>query len=153
GIKKYADPDGTTLFGVTCASCHAGFDPLHPPADPNEPSWENIHPTIGNQYLKSGRIFAAHLAQNDLRQLMFRAWPDGTVDTTLLFSNNIMNPGTITAFWEQPHRPLFDVGLPQPKMRNGQGGEDDVGGDLAALRVYTNIGVCFAECTAPALLS
>jgi hypothetical protein len=35
-----------------------------------------------------------------------------------------------------------------PKLRNGQGGEDDVGGDLAALRVYTNIGVCFFECVA-----
>jgi hypothetical protein len=33
-------------------------------------------------------------------------------------------------------------------MRNGQGGEDDLGGDVAALRVYTNIGVCFVECVA-----
>lgn len=33
-------------------------------------------------------------------------------------------------------------------------GEDDVGGDLAALRVYTNIGVCFFECVAgPAAIS
>jgi mono/diheme cytochrome c family protein len=33
-------------------------------------------------------------------------------------------------------------------VRGGQGGEDDLGGDIAALRVYTNIGVCFMECAA-----
>jgi hypothetical protein len=79
---------------------------------------------------------------------MFAAWPKGTVDTTLLFNDNIMNSGTITAFWNVPHRPLFDVGLESPKLRAGQGGEDDLGGDIAALRVYTNIGVCFQECVA-----
>ncbi len=148
GIRQSKAADGKKLYGVSCASCHAGFDPLHPPRDPNEPKWKNIHPTIGNQYLDSGKIFSANLAPSDVRRLMFAAWPKGTVDTTLLFNDNIMNPGTISAFWNVPHRPVFDVGMSQPKVRGGQGGEDDVGGDLAALRVYTNIGVCFAECVA-----
>jgi cytochrome c5 len=151
GMRKFAGPGGTTLYGSSCAGCHAGFDPLHPPADPDEPTWDNIHATIGNQYAKFGKIFAANLAPTDVRQLVFAAWPDGAVDTQLLFSDNIQNPGVVTAFWEWPHRPTFDVDFPADKMRNGQGGEDDVGPDLAALRVYTNIGVCFAECTAPAV--
>lgn len=149
GIKKFPGPSGTTMFGVTCASCHAGFDPVWPPADPAEPRWHNIHPTIGNQHLMSGKIFSVNLAPTDVRRFMFDAWPAGTVDTTALFNDGIMNPGVITAFWEHPSRPRFDVGMSEPKMRNGQGGEDDVGGDLAAVRVYTNIGVCFAECVAP----
>ena len=151
GIRKFPGPGGSTMFGSTCASCHAGFDPLHPPVDPNEPTWNNIHATIGNQYTKFGKIFAANLAATDPRRLLFAAWPDGAVDTQLLFSDNIHNPGVVTAFWEWDHRPTFDVGMGEDKMRNGQGGEDDVGPDLAALRVYTNIGVCFQECTAPAM--
>jgi mono/diheme cytochrome c family protein len=148
GIRKAPGPGGTTMFGVACAACHAGYDPVRPPADPNEPDWSNIHATIGNQHLKVGAIFSANLAPTDPRALMFAAWPDGAVDTTLLFNDNIMNPGVITAFWEHTNRATFDVGMDVEKLRNGQGGEDDVGGDLAALRVYTNIGVCFQECVA-----
>jgi mono/diheme cytochrome c family protein len=147
GIRQSLGSGGK-IYGVSCASCHAGFDPVRPPQDPNEPKWFNIHPTIGNQYLDSAKIFSANLAATDVRRLMFLGWPKGTVDTTLLFNDGIMNPGTITAFWNMPQRPLFDVAMEKPKNRGGQGGEDDVGADLAALRVYTNIGVCFAECVA-----
>ncbi len=62
-----------------------------------------------------------------------------------------MNPGVITAFWNITDRPTFDVGLKDRKIRAGQGGEDDLGGDIAAIRVYMNIGVCFSECVAPNL--
>lgn len=151
GIRKFPGPGGTTLYGVSCASCHAGFNPLDPPIDPSEPTWDNIHPTIGNQFLDVGAIFAANLPATDPRRVMFAAWPRGAVDTTLLFSDNIMNPGTITGFWQRKKRNHFDVGLAEPQLRNGQGGEDDVGGELAAIRVYTNIGACFAECVAPAV--
>jgi hypothetical protein len=150
GIRKFETPVGT-LFGVACASCHAGFDPVNPPANPNDPSWDNIHPTIGAQNLKIGNLFAVNLPPDDVRRLVFATWPDGAVDTTALFSDGINNPGTITAFWEHPDRKRFHVGMDEPKMRNGQGGEDDVGGDLAALRVFGNIGVCFQECVAPAV--
>ena len=147
GMRKLDTPQGP-LFGVACAACHAGINPVDPPANIAEPTWDNIHATIGNQYLQFGAIFAANLAPTDVRALMFAAWPNGSVDTSLLFSDNIMNPGVVTAFWEHAKRRTFDVGMDVEKLRNGQGGEDDVGGDLAALRVYTNIGVCFFECVA-----
>ncbi len=152
GIRQFRTPQGQTLLGISCASCHAGFNPLNPPKDVNEPRWSNIHPTIGNQHLKSGKILAANLPENDPRRLMLEAWPDGTVDTTALFSDHIMNPGMITPVWELRHRPPFDVGLDEPELRMGQGGEDDLGGPRAAVRVYTNIGVCFSECVAPRLV-
>jgi len=144
---------GFQEFGAACAACHAGMDPNNPPADANNPSWDNIHATIGNQKLQLGMIFAANLDLSNpadaVRAMVFASWPAGTVDTTALFSDNINNPGTITAFWEHNHRNVFDVeGFDEPKLRNGQGGEDDIGGDIAALRVYTNIGVCFFECVA-----
>lgn len=151
GIRK-STKRGFPEYGAACASCHAGFSPTDPPANPNEPLWRNIHPTIGNQYLDNGALFAAHLdltkPTDVVRALVFASWPKGTVDTTALFNDNINNPGVITAFWEHANRNAFDVGMAEPKLRNGQGGEDDVGGDIAALRVYTNIGVCFMECVA-----
>jgi cytochrome c5 len=153
GIRKHVLPNGAVLYGTACASCHAGFDPLHPPDDPNEPEWSNIHATIGNGYLQIGKLFAANLAPTDPRGILFASWPPGSVDTTLLFDDGIMNPGVITAFWEWKNRPHFDVGLDKPQLRNGQGGEDDLGPGPAAIRVYTNIGVCFQECTLPAMLS
>jgi mono/diheme cytochrome c family protein len=146
GIRVFPRADGTRGFAIACASCHAGFDPLKPPKNPAAPTWDNIHPTIGNQYAKFRKIFSEGMAPTDPRRLMFAAWPDGVVDTTALFPDYIDNPGVVTAFWNHPYRPTFDVGLGEDKMRNGQGGEDDLGGDVAAVRVYTNIGVCFVEC-------
>jgi len=153
GIRVFPGPGGTVQYGTSCASCHAGFDPLHPPDDPNEPEWENIHGTIGNAYIDFGAIFSANLAPTDPRRIMFSAWPKGSVDTTLLFNDGIMNPGVVTHFWAHKHRPEFEVGREDPQLRNGQGGEDDLGGDIAAMRVYTNIGVCFQECVLPAVVS
>jgi len=153
GIRKFPGPGGTTMFGVACAGCHAGFDPTNPPSDPNEPEWDNIHATIGNQYLDSGKIFAANLAATDPRRVMFAAWPKGTVDTSLLFGDDIMNPGVMTAFWNHKFRPTFDVGGDEPEIRRGQDGLDDLGGDFGARRVYTNIGACFFECSLPAVLT
>jgi hypothetical protein len=150
------------LIGAACASCHAGFDPLNPPANPNEPTWDNIHATIGNMHLDLAAVFQVNLPANDPRRQMFDAWPLGTVDTTALFNDGIMNPGTITAFWEHDDRPKFDVhrtlyeGTPNEVtesgtfLNNGQGGEDSFGGGLAAARVYANIGACFGGCVAPA---
>lgn len=151
-------PAGPTLYGASCASCHAGFDPLDPPADPNDPSWDNIHATIGNMHVDIAKVFSANLHPMDPRRPMFDTWPKGTVDTTALFNDGIMNPGTITAFWEHDDRPTFHVHRTVDgettegfKLNNGQGGEDSFGGDLAALRVYINIGVCFEGCVAPAV--
>ena len=151
GLRKSTLPSGAPMYGLACASCHAGFDPLNPPANANEPAWANIHPTIGNAYLKTGAIFSVNLAATDPRRLMFAAWPNGTVDTSLLFSDNIMNPEAVTSVWQLARKPVFDVGFDEPKMRSAHGGEDDLGLDLLALRKYTSFGACFADCASPAV--
>lgn len=136
-------------IGVSCASCHAGFDATNPPANPNEPEWDNIHPTAGNQYINIARLFGEHLSPHDPRKQVFDTWAPGTVDTTAIESDGINNPGIITQFFNVPDRPFFeltDAGNPILVHRGGQGGEDDVGCEKAALRVYFNIGMCAAEC-------
>ena len=156
GVRKGPDPTGRSPFlvGVACAGCHAGLDPQHPPADPNHPTWANIHLTTGNQFLDTGKLFAANLSPHDPRAAVFGTWAPGTVDTTAIESDGINNPGIITQFYDFPDRPYFAnhyLGVAESDHRAGQGGEDDVGCERAALRVYFNIGMCAAECMVPHL--
>jgi mono/diheme cytochrome c family protein len=152
GVRKrviFTPAGPKVLVGVSCASCHAGLDPSNPPADPNHPGWDNIHATVGNQYINIGKLFGGHLAANDPRKQVFQTWAPGTVDTTAIESDGINNPGIITQFFNTPDRPYFDLtdnGSPIHVHRGGQGGEDDAGCEKAALRVYFNIGMCAAEC-------
>lgn len=152
GVRKrvISTPAGPkVLIGVSCASCHAGLDPANPPADPNHPTWANIHATTGNQYIQIGKLFGAHLADADPRKQVFNTWAPGTVDTTAIESDHINNPGIITQFFNTPDRPYFDLtdhNIGITVHRGGQGGEDDAGCEKAALRVYFNIGMCAAEC-------
>jgi hypothetical protein len=157
GVRKRVvlGPNGPqVLVGVACAACHAGLDPANPPADPNHPTWDNIHATTGNQYIQIGKLFGAHLSPHDPRKQVFNTWAPGTVDTTAIESDGINNPGIITQFFNTPERPYFDLtdnGLAINVHRGGQGGEDDAGCEKAALRVYFNIGMCAAECMVPHL--
>ncbi len=159
GVRKriVLTPAGPkALIGVACASCHAGLDPSNPPADPNHPTWDNIHATVGNQYIEIGKLFGAHLSPHDPRKQVFDTWAPGTVDTTAIESDGINNPGIITQFFNTPERPYFnlhDHSLGITVHRGGQGGEDDVGCEKAALRVYFNIGMCAAECMVPHLFN
>ena len=160
GIRKRPNPlfnpsqppsanNSPYLIGTSCAGCHAGLDAANPPADPNNPSWDNIHVTTGGQYLQIGKIFGAHLPTSDFRWQVFHTWAAGTVDTTAIESDHINNPGIITQFFNFPDRPFFDLhfnGAPINVHRAGQGGEDDAGCVAAATRVYFNIGMCAAEC-------
>jgi len=165
GIRLYPNPTGNDppmLAGVSCAGCHAGLNPQNPPADPSRPTWDNIALTTGNQYIQIGKIFGANLPQTDPRWQVFHTWAPGTVDTTAIESDGINNPGIITQFYDFPDRPYFTVhqggvllnayGVTGGQAhRAGQGGEDDVGCELAATRVYFNIGMCAAECMLPHL--
>ncbi len=157
GVRKriVLTPAGPkALVGVACAACHAGLDPAHPAANPNHPAWENIHATVGNQYIQIGKLFGAHLDPHDPRKQVFDTWAPGTVDTTAIENDGVNNPGIITQFFNTPDRPYFDLtdhGMPINVHRGGQGGEDDAGCEKAALRVYFNIGMCAAECMVPHL--
>lgn len=156
GVRKGPDPTGKNpfLIGVACAGCHAGLDAQNPPADPNKPAWSNIHLTTGNQFLNTGKLFAANLSPHDPRAAVFGTWAPGTVDTTAIESDGINNPGIITQFYDFPDRPYFTNhynGAAESVHRAGQGGEDDSGCQRAALRVYFNIGMCAAECMVPHL--
>ena len=43
--------------GMSCAFCHVGPNPVKPPADPENPKWENLSSNVGAQYFWVDRIF------------------------------------------------------------------------------------------------
>ncbi len=85
--------------GMSCAFCHAGPSPTKPPSDPNNPKWENLSSSVGAQYLLADRIFDWNADNSSfLFQLLHTARP-GTMDTSLLFPDNINNPTTVSPLY------------------------------------------------------
>ena len=64
-INDYYDPKLIRPYrvGMSCAFCHVSFHPLHPPADPAAPTWQNLSTNIGAQYFWVGRIFGYDLTK------------------------------------------------------------------------------------------
>jgi hypothetical protein len=86
--------------GMTCAFCHVGPNPVSPPADPEKPEWKNLSSNVGAQYFWIDRIFAfAADKRNFMFQLVHTARP-GTLDTSLISTDNINNPRTMNAVYE-----------------------------------------------------
>ena len=113
-----ADSRATRLFdgsveppfriGMACGACHISYNPLKPPADPNNPKWENIDGLIGNQYSRISQLLASGMSRHALEwQLIARTRP-GTVDTSALPMDTASNPGTMNAIVNFAKRPVFD---------------------------------------------
>jgi hypothetical protein len=85
--------------GMSCGFCHIGPNPLKPPADPENPKWENISTVVGAQYFWIDRIFGwAADEQSYIFQLVHTARP-GSLDTSLVSTDNINNPRTMNAIY------------------------------------------------------
>lgn len=95
-------------IGMACGACHIAYDPLNPPADPDNPRWENIDALVGNQYSRVSNILGAGMSKHRLEwQLIARARP-GVVDTSALPMDLIANPGTMNAIINFARRPLHE---------------------------------------------
>jgi mono/diheme cytochrome c family protein len=140
-----------------CAVCHTAFDPTNPPADANQPQWENLTGHIGNQYTNNTNQFFSSLPVDHFARILYETFPPGTVDTTSGHMDFRLNPGTQNNITDFQNRRVFEEQIKHPitgevsKARTRhvlKGGEDSVGDKLSLLRVYLNIGLCFDECTA-----
>ncbi len=90
--------------GVSCGFCHVGPNPEKPPANPEAPQWENLSSTVGAQYFWVDRIFAWNADQSTFFfQFLHTARP-GSLDTSLVSSDNINNPRTMNAIYNLPAR-------------------------------------------------
>jgi mono/diheme cytochrome c family protein len=110
--KFYNDKDLVRPFrvGMSCAFCHVGPSPVNPPADPEAPAWSNLSSTVGAQYLWMDRIFYWDWEKNP-RSFLYEwlhTFQPGTMDTSLVSTDNINNPRTMNAIYDLPAR--LDMG-------------------------------------------
>ena len=162
GNKYYTDPDYAIdpklvrpyRVGVSCGACHIAFNPCNPPADPENPKWENLASAIGNQYIREGRTFANNVSSNRFFWEMLKTQPPGTSDTSRIATDHINNPNTINAIFllnerlrigqeeeiagDSLHLPGVTGKMKVPHVLKD--GADSVGVPGATLRVYINIG-------------
>ena len=98
---------------MACAFCHASFHPLNPPRDRDNPKWENISGNIGAQYLRISGGFGNLLSKNNFVYHILESQPPGTVDTSLVASDNINNPNTMNSVFNLAQRVLVVAAKPE----------------------------------------
>ena len=147
--------------GVACGACHIAPNPSNPPADPENPRWENLASAIGNQYINEGRVFACNVEKGGFFYEMLAAQPRGTSDTSRIATDHINNPNAINPIFLLAERErIAKIATPE-KMAGGtlalpgeteempvphilKDGADSIGVRGATIRVYVNIGM-FSE--------
>ncbi len=147
--------------GIACGSCHIAPNPSNPPADPENPRWENLASAIGNQYINEGKVFACNVEKGGFFYEMLAAQPRGTSDTSRIATDHINNPNAINAIFLLAERErIAKIATPE-KMEGGtlalpgekeempvphilKDGADSIGVRGATIRVYVNIGM-FSE--------
>ncbi len=98
----YLDPTLVRPYrvGMTCGFCHVGPHPLNPPTNVEEPTWSNLSATIGNQYLRTRAVFGNLLKPDTYFFHVLDSQLPGTLDTSLISSDNINNANSENAIWE-----------------------------------------------------
>lgn len=85
--------------GMSCGFCHVGPNPVKPPADPENPKWENLASNVGAQYFWIDRIFDWSADPTSYAFQMFHTSRPGSLDTSLISTDNINNPRTMNAVY------------------------------------------------------
>jgi hypothetical protein len=127
--KFYNDPAYITKdlvrpyrVGMACAFCHVGPNPLKPPADPDNPKWENLSSNVGAQYFWFDRIFGWQADQTNFVFQLLQTYRPGALDTSLVSTDYIDNPRTMNAVYYL---------LPRVELAHRRGHERLSGGGLA----------------------
>lgn len=106
-VRYYSDPsyyESKSLVkpyrvGMSCGFCHVGPNPIHPPADPNNPKWEDLSSNVGAQYFWIDRIFYWQTDRSNFVFQLFHTSRPGSLDTSLISTDNINNPRTMNAVY------------------------------------------------------
>jgi hypothetical protein len=85
--------------GMSCGFCHVGPNPVNPPADPENPKWENLSSNVGAQYFWVDRVLSWENDKSSFPWQLFHTSRPGTVDTSMISSDNINNPRTMNAVY------------------------------------------------------
>ena len=85
--------------GMSCGFCHVSPNPLKPPADPNNPKWENLSSNVGAQFFWFDRLFAWQADESSLIYQVLHTYRPGALDTSLVSTDYIDNPRTMNAIY------------------------------------------------------
>jgi len=109
------------LVGMACSFCHVSFDPVRPPADVNNPKWENLNDYVGAQYFRVADVFVprtitggyngqpvkmAPKEESSFVWQLINSNPPGTLDTSFIATDYLNNPGTMNGFFNVKQRLL-----------------------------------------------
>jgi mono/diheme cytochrome c family protein len=142
------------VVGMACAFCHVGPDPVRPPADPENPKWENLNDFIGAQYFRASEVFGNGMGPDSFVWQLLHSWKPGTIDTSFIATDYLNNPGTMNALFDIPQRltraepehitggalALLGVKDNMRVPRVLKEGADSAGFNAALSRVFVNIG-------------
>jgi hypothetical protein len=95
---------------MSCGFCHVGPNPVKPPVDAENPKWENLSSNVGAQYLWVERVLAWDSDMKKFPIQLFHTSRPGTLDTSLISSDNINNPRTMNAVYDLPERMGLKLG-------------------------------------------
>ncbi|YCI07143.1 hypothetical protein M1D34_31310 (plasmid) [Ensifer sp. D2-11] len=169
-ISVNADPQLVRPFraSMSCGFCHVAPHPLNPPTDVEAPQWSNLSTTIGDQYWNPVATFGNLKTPKSFLYHFLASQQPGTIDTSLVSTDHINNPNTITPVFSVPARlerallnppeiqSRYNLLVPQiealPAGANPRhtprvllDGSDSVGIFGALSRVYLNIGAYSEE--------
>lgn len=113
--EYYSNPELVRPFrvGMSCAFCHTSFHPLKPPRDVDDPAWENLSGNIGAQYLRIRGVFGNLLDESSFVYHLLDSQPPGTIDTSLLPSDNINNTNTMNSVFGLAQRVARSLETPK----------------------------------------
>jgi hypothetical protein len=133
--EYYQDPKLVRpyIVGMACSLCHVSFDPVRPPADVNNPKWENLNDYVGAQYFNVAEFFVPQHVHGGNGTPVTVDPPDessfvwqlintsrsGALDTSFIATDYLNNPGTMNG--------VFNVS--QRLTRAAQGFTTPSGGD------------------------
>jgi hypothetical protein len=108
--------------GMSCAFCHVGPNPVHSPANPEAPAWADLSSNVGAQYFWVDRIFnwKAHTNPDSFFFQLFHTSRPGTLDTSLVSTDNINNPRTMNAVYALLPRLLQAQRFGKESMSGGE---------------------------------
>lgn len=97
----FNDPDLVRPYqvGMSCGFCHVSFHPLYPPADQENPGWENLSSNIGAEFFWTSRALGRGMEKDNFIYQLMEAIPPGALDTSLIASDNINNPRTMNSIF------------------------------------------------------
>ena len=85
--------------GMSCGFCHIGPNPVHPPADPENPQFADLSSNVGAQYFWIDRIFTWDADESSYPYQLFHTSRPGALDTSLVSTDYINNPRTMNAIY------------------------------------------------------